>query len=66
MQASPMLNLNFEMNEEDLNEKLANMSVMVDSVDDSQTEIDQNQSVMDQSVFGDYARPPVDKDNINK
>jgi len=35
-----MLNLNFEMNEEDLNEKLANMSVMVDSVDDSQTEID--------------------------
>lgn len=40
MQASPMLNLNFEMNEEDLNEKLANMSVMVDSVDDSQTEID--------------------------
>ena len=66
MQASPMLNLNFEMNEEDLNEKLANMSVMVDLVDDSQTEIDQNQSVMDQSVFGDYARPPVDKDNINK
>ena len=40
MQASPMLNLNFEMNEEDLNEKLANMSVMVDSVDDSQMEID--------------------------
>ena len=40
MQASPMLNLNFELNEEDLNEKLANMSVMVDSVDDSQTEID--------------------------
>ena len=35
-----MLNLNFEMNEEDLNEKLANMSVMVDSVDDGQTEID--------------------------
>jgi len=40
MPTSPMLNLNFEMNEEDLNEKLANMSVMVDSIDDSQTEID--------------------------
>ena len=37
-----------------------------DSDDDNTTEIDQHQSVLDDSVFGGYTRPPVDKDNINK
>ena len=48
-------------------EKLVQMSVMIDDSDgDNATEIDQHQSVLDDSVFGGYTRPPVDKDDINK
>lgn len=49
-------------------DNLEQMSVMIDDSgdEDCTTEIDQHQSVLDESVFGGYARPLVDKDNINK
>lgn len=56
-----------QRSEEDEMEKLVQMSVMIDDSDgDNATEIDQHQSVLDDSVFGGYTRPPVDKDDINK
>ena len=49
-------------------DRLLEMSVMIgDSEEETGTEFDyNNQSVMDESVFQGYARPPIDKDDINK